>query len=120
MSGEQDMAGANSVDEATVRRTLDGIPAPRSGKGLLEAGMVGGISISGAKVMVALEVDPAIGPALDLLKREVETRLAAIQGVEQVTVVMSGKRPAPAPQNGHGHAHPHPHPPQVAQVGGAA
>jgi ATP-binding protein involved in chromosome partitioning len=110
------MAGANSVDEAAVRRTLDGIAAPRSGKGLLEAGMVGGITISGAKVMVALEVDPAIGPALDLLKREVETRLAAIPGVEQVTVVMSGKRQAPAqaaPQNGHAH----PHPPKVAQVG---
>jgi ATP-binding protein involved in chromosome partitioning len=117
------MSGANSVDEATVRRTLDGIPAPRSGKGLLEAGMVGGISISGAKVMIALEVDPAIGPALDLLKREVENRIAAIPGVEQTTVVMSGKRQtAPAqgaPQNGHGHAHQHPHPPQVAQVGAA-
>jgi ATP-binding protein involved in chromosome partitioning len=114
------MSGANSVDEATVRRVLDGIPAPRSGKGLLEAGMVGGITISGAKVMVALEVDPAIGPALDLLKREVETRLAAIPGVEQATVVMSGKRQAPpqaAQQNGHGHAHQHAHPPKVAQVG---
>jgi ATP-binding protein involved in chromosome partitioning len=121
------MSGANSVDEATVRRTLDGIPAPRSGKGLLEAGMVGGISISGAKVMIALEVDPAIGPALDLLKREVETRIAAIPGVEQTTVVMSGKRqntPAQgAPQNGQSHAHNHGHDhshapaPQVAQVG---
>jgi ATP-binding protein involved in chromosome partitioning len=111
------MAGANSVDEAAVRRVLDGIPAPRSGKGLLDAGLVGGISISGTKVMVALEVDPALGPALDLLKREVETRLAAMQGVEQATVVMSGKRgsaQAPAAQNGHGHAHPHP--PQAAQA----
>jgi ATP-binding protein involved in chromosome partitioning len=117
MIGEQNMSGANSVDEATIRRTLDAIPAPRSGKGLLAAGWVGGISIVGAKVTVALEVDPAIGPALDLLKREVESRLQAIPGVEQVTVVMSGKRPsAAAPRNEHGHAHP----PQVAQVGGSA
>ena len=113
------MSGANSVDEATIRQTLDGIPAPRSGKGLLAAGWVGGISIAGAKVTVALEVDPAIGPALDLLKREVENRLQAIPGIEQATVVMSGKRTTtPAPQTGHGHAHAHP--PQVAQVGGAA
>ncbi len=112
------MAGEKSVDEATVRQTLDAIPAPRSGKGLLAAGMVGGITISGAKVMVALEVDPAMGPALDRLKQEVETRIAAIPGVEQTTVVMSGKRQAPgAPaQNGHGHPHPHPQGrPQVAQ-----
>ncbi len=113
------MSGANSVDEATIRQTLDGIPAPRSGKGLLAAGWVGGISIAGAKVTVALEVDPAIGPALDLLKREVESRLQAIPGVEQATVVMTAKRPSgAAAQNGHGHSHAHP--PQVAQVGAQA
>jgi ATP-binding protein involved in chromosome partitioning len=122
------MAGGKSVDEAAVRRTLDAIPAPRSGKGLLAAGMVGGITVSGAKVMIALEVDPAMGPALDRLKQEVETRIAAIPGVEQTTVVMSGKRPAAQPQGGsapaqnghaHGHAHAHPQgqpPRQVAQT----
>ena len=73
------MAGGNSVDEAAVRQALDGIPAPRSGKGLLAAGMVGGITINGAKVMIALEVDPAMGPALDRLKQEVEARIAAIR-----------------------------------------
>jgi ATP-binding protein involved in chromosome partitioning len=120
------MSGANSVDEAAIRRTLDGIPAPRSGKGLLASGWVGGISISGTKVTVALEVDPSIGPAMELLKREVEGRLGAVDGVEQVTVVLSGKRPAPQPQPGHeGHdhgpgGHSHAHSPQKAQVGGAS
>jgi ATP-binding protein involved in chromosome partitioning len=128
MSGEQTMSGANSVDEAAIRRTLDGIPAPRSGKGLLASGWVGGISISGAKVTVALEVDPSIGPAMELLKREVEGRLGAVEGVEQVTVVLSGKRPGPQPQaqpghEGHNHGpggHGHAHSPQKAQVGGPA
>ena len=97
------MAGGNSVDEAAVRQVLDAILAPRSGKGLLAAGMVGGISINGAKVMIALEVDPAMGPALDRLKQEVESRVAAIPGVEQATVMMSGKRQAPAaPAEGRG------------------
>jgi ATP-binding protein involved in chromosome partitioning len=122
------MAGGNSVDEAAVRQVLDAIPAPRSGKGLLAAGLVGGISINGAKVMIALEVDPAMGPALDRLKHEVESRIAALPGVEQATVMMSGKRPTARPQeaapaqNGHGHAHAHPQgrPQQVAQVGGPA
>jgi ATP-binding protein involved in chromosome partitioning len=118
------MSGANSVDEATIGRALDGIPAPRSGKGLMAAGWIGGISIAGAKVTVALEVDPSIGPAMDLLKREVEGRLSALPGVEQVTVVLSGKRAAPPAQAGHeGHNHGpggHAHPTQKAQVGGAA
>jgi ATP-binding protein involved in chromosome partitioning len=115
------MPGENSVNEAIIRRTLDGIPVPRNGKGLLAAGWVGGISISGAKVTVALEVDPAIGPAMELLKREVEGRLGAVPGVEQVTVVLSGKRMPPQPQAGHqGHDHGHAHPPQKAQVAGGA
>ncbi|MDB5393812.1 MAG: iron-sulfur cluster carrier protein ApbC [Rhodospirillales bacterium] len=121
------MSGVNSVDEATIRRTLDGIPAPRSGKGLLAAGWIGGISIAGAKVTVALEVDPAIGPAMELLKREVEVRLGAVPGIEQVTVVLSGKRASSQSQGAHqghnhdhGHDHGQAHPPRKAQVGGAA
>jgi ATP-binding protein involved in chromosome partitioning len=100
------MSAASSVDEGAVRQTLDGIPAPRSGKGLLAAGMIGGVSIAGGKVTVALEVDPALGPAIDLLKREVETRLAAVAGVEQVSVLLTGKRQA-AQGNGNGHGHQH-------------
>ncbi|HTJ64033.1 MAG TPA: Mrp/NBP35 family ATP-binding protein [Alphaproteobacteria bacterium] len=84
---------AGSVEEAAVRQALDGITAPRSGKGLLAAGMVGGISIAGDKVTVALEVDPAFGPALEGLRREVEARVGALPGVAQATVVMSGRKP---------------------------
>jgi ATP-binding protein involved in chromosome partitioning len=109
------MAGANSVEEAAIRRALDGIPAPRTGKGLLASGWVGGISLSGAKATIALEVDPAIGPAMELLKREVESRVGAVPGVEQVVVVLSAKRTGGA--QGHDHAG-HAHPTQKAQVGG--
>jgi len=97
------MAGANSVDEAEVRQVLEGITAPRTGKGLLAAGMVGGISVAGDKVTVALEVDPSFGPALEPLRREVETRIGALSGVAQATVVMSGKKPGIAPVQTHNH-----------------
>ncbi len=97
------MAESNSVDEAAVRQVLDAIIAPRSGKGLLAAGMVGGISVAGGKVTVALEVDPSFGPALEPLRREVETRLAVLPGVTQAAVVMSGKKPGIAPVQTHSH-----------------
>jgi ATP-binding protein involved in chromosome partitioning len=113
------MTGANSVEEAAIRRALDGIPAPRTGKGLLASGWVGGISLSGAKATIALEVDPAIGPAMELLKREVESRVGAVPGVEQVVVVLSAKRTGGAQAHDHaGHDHAHAHPTQKAQVGG--
>src|SRR6202012_1129685 len=86
---EQTMAGSNSVDEAAVGQVLDAITAPRSGKGLLAAGMGGGSAVAGDKGTGALEVDPSFGPALEPLRREVESRLAALPGVAQATVVMS-------------------------------
>jgi ATP-binding protein involved in chromosome partitioning len=95
------MTGSNSVDEAAVRQVLDAVTAPRSGKGLLAAGMVGGISVAGDKVTVALEVDPSFGPALEPLRREVESRLGALPGVAHATVVMSGKKPGIAPVQTH-------------------
>ena len=124
MSGSN--SAPNAADEAAIRRVLDGIPAPRSGKGLLASGWVGGISITGTKVTVALEVDPSIGPAMDLLKREVESRLGAVDGVGQVIVVLSAKRAGAQAEPGHeGHnhgpgGHNHAHPTQKAQVGGPA
>jgi ATP-binding protein involved in chromosome partitioning len=101
------------ADEEAVRRVLDGITAPRSGKGLLAAGMVGGISIAGDRVTVALEVDPAMGPALEALRREVEARVGALPGVAKATALLSGAKPRPAaapaaPQphaHGPGHSH---------------
>ncbi len=94
------MSAASLVDENAVRRALDGIAAPGRGKGLLAAGLVGGISVSGDAVTIALEVDPAVGgaamaaPALETLRRDVEARIGALPGVRKVTALLSGKRPA--------------------------
>jgi ATP-binding protein involved in chromosome partitioning len=54
-------------------------------------------------VTVALEVDPALGPALETLRREVEARIGKLSGVGKATAVLSGKR-AVAPA-GAGPAH---------------
>jgi len=102
------MTEEGPVREELVRRALDSLAAPRSGKGLLAAGMVGGISIAGGKVTVALEVDPALGPALEPLRRQVEAKIAALPGVTEATAVLSGKRPTPT---GAPAAKPHAHGP---------
>ncbi len=108
------MSAAGTVDEGAVRGVLDGITAPRSGKSLLAAGMVGGISIAGDKVTVALEVDPAMGPALEMLRREVEARIGALPGVARATALLSGSKPRPAAQPA-APAHRHPEQSQGGQ-----
>ncbi|HLG89689.1 MAG TPA: Mrp/NBP35 family ATP-binding protein [Alphaproteobacteria bacterium] len=92
-----------AIDEAAIRRALDEIEGPEGGRGLFESGLVGGISIAGDRVTVALEVDPAVGPRLEALRQEAERRVAALPGVARATVVLSGKRAkaAPAPQRQH-------------------
>ncbi len=81
------------MDEAAVRRALDAITGP-AGKGLLAAGMVGGIAVAGDKVTIALEVDPAIGRALEPLKRQIEIKLRALPGIGAVTVVPTARGPS--------------------------
>jgi ATP-binding protein involved in chromosome partitioning len=102
-SGSDEMPAAGSVDENAVRRALDGIAAPGSGKGLIAAGMVGGISIAGNAVTVALEVDPALGPALETLRREVEARIGTLRGVGKATAILSSKRAAAPAKPDHAH-----------------
>jgi ATP-binding protein involved in chromosome partitioning len=105
------MAQDRAVDEAAVRRALDAIPAG-GGRGLMQAGMVGGIAVAGGKVTVAIEVDPQAShpgapgaQALERLRQGVETAVGALPGVTQTSVVLSGKRPA-APAGAAG-AHTH-------------
>jgi ATP-binding protein involved in chromosome partitioning len=93
------MAGASadrrSIDEAAIRDALGMIAAP-DGRSLAAAGMVGGIAISAEKVTIALEVDPAIGAALEPLKRRIESALRGVPGVGSVAVVPTARRQAPA------------------------
>ena len=97
-----------AIDEAAVRRALDEIEGPEGGRGLFESGLVGGISIAGDRVTVALEVDPAVGSRLETLRHEAEQRVAALPGVARATVVLSGRRakaPPAAPRQAPTHQH---------------
>jgi ATP-binding protein involved in chromosome partitioning len=91
------MGSTPTIDEEAVRQVLDQIAAPSGRGSLLAAGMVGGITVAGDRVTVALEVDPAAGPSLEGLRQAVERRLAALPGAGRATVVLSGARAKPAP-----------------------
>ncbi len=85
----------NPVDDAAVRRTLDSVIAP-GGQGLIAAGIVGGISVTADRIIVALEVDGAMVAAFEPVRQLAESRLKALPGVRQVAVMLSGKRAAPS------------------------
>ena len=99
------------IDEMAVRRVLETVIDPATGKNVVAAGMVSGIATRGGHVAVTLEVDPARGPALEPLRQACEQAVRAIPDVLSATAVMTAERAAPKapapPQARGGHSHGH-------------
>ncbi len=102
------------ITEAAVRKVLDAVIDPATGKSVVAAGMVSGIATRGGHVAVTLEVDPARGPDLEPLRQACEQAVRAMPDVLSATAVMTAERAAPAspppsrpapqqPRSGHGH-----------------
>lgn len=65
------------------------------GGDVVSEGMVGGLQISGEKdVLFTLEVDPAMGPAMEPLRQAAESAVKTIYGIKNVTVILTAERPA--------------------------
>ena len=93
------------ISEAAVRKVLETVIDPASGRNVLAAGMVGGIATRGGHVAITLDVDPARGAALEPLRQACEQAVRALPGVLSATAVMTAERPAPTAPSAHSHAH---------------
>ncbi len=97
------------ISEAAVRKALETVIDPVTGKNVAALGMIGGIATRGGHVSVTLDVDPARGTALEPLRQACEQVLRAMPGVLSATAVMTAERPAPPPPAAPGRAAPHAH-----------
>jgi ATP-binding protein involved in chromosome partitioning len=99
------------ITESTVRKVLDTVMDPVTGRSVAALGMVSGVVTRAGHVAVTLEVDPARGTALEPLRQACEQAIRAMPGVLSATAVMTAERAAPPPpqaQGGHhGHSHSH-------------
>jgi ATP-binding protein involved in chromosome partitioning len=99
------------VTEAAIRKVLESVIDPASGKSVVALGMVGGVATRGGHVAITLDVDPARGTALEPLRQACEQAVRALPDVLSATAVMTAERPAPTPPGpgpqGHGHGHGH-------------
>lgn len=90
------------ISESAVRRVLETVIDPMTGKNVVALGMVSGVATRGGHVAVTLEVDPARGPSLEPLRQACEQAVRAMAGVLSATAVMTAERAAaaakPAPQ----------------------
>lgn len=97
------------ISESAVRKVLETVIDPVTGKNVVASGMVSGVATRGGHVAVTLEVDPARGPALEPLRQACEQAVRAMPDVLSASAVMTAERSASAapraPSHSHGHSH---------------
>ncbi|MFZ5782797.1 MAG: iron-sulfur cluster carrier protein ApbC [Pseudomonadota bacterium] len=84
------------ITESAVRKVLETVIDPTTGKSVVAQGMLGGVAVRGGHVAVTLDVDPARGTALEPLRQACEQAVRAMPGVLSATAVMTSERPAAA------------------------
>ena len=95
------------VERKAVLQALNAIRDPKSGRGLVEAGLVQGLVAKEGRAGFMMEVEPADAQVYALVRDEAEAALKAVPGVERAQVVLTADRaPGPAPQS-HAHSHAH-------------
>lgn len=106
---EPNMSGPS---EQQILDALKCVVDPDRKRDIVGLGMVQGVRIENGHVFMALQVDPQRGPALEPLRKQVETLVHKLPGVLTASVVLTAERPgAPAqpqrrpPGDAHGHAH---------------
>ena len=110
------------ISESAVRRVLETVIDPATGKNVVAAGMVGGVATRAGHVAITLDVDPAQGAALEPLRQACEQAVRAMPDVLSATAVMTSERAAPAapsaPLAAPARPHAHSHGPAAKTTGG--
>ncbi|MFH5924712.1 Mrp/NBP35 family ATP-binding protein [Roseomonas sp. SXEYE002] len=81
--------------EASVRATLAGLRDPVSGRDIVSAGMVGGVSVRDGMVQVEIAVPRERAREMEPLRIAVETAAKKVPGVISATAVLTAHRATP-------------------------
>ena len=104
------------VERSAVLKALNAIHDPKSGQGLVDAGLVQGLVAGDGRAGFMLEVEPGDAHVYGPVRDEAEAVLKALPGVERAQVVLTADRATGRPDHaghaGHGHAG-HSHEPPV-------
>jgi ATP-binding protein involved in chromosome partitioning len=96
--------------EADIVKVLEKIRDPISGRNVIEAGLIEGVTLRGRHASFTVEVPAARGPSAEPLRKACEDAVAQIPGILSVTAVLTAHhernpRTAPAPAREHAHDH---------------
>jgi ATP-binding protein involved in chromosome partitioning len=83
-------------DRASVIAALDAIPDPKTGQGLVAAGLVQGLTVTDDRAGFVMEVPTAEAALYAPVRDAAEAALKALPGMARVSVVLSAEAVAPA------------------------
>jgi ATP-binding protein involved in chromosome partitioning len=90
------------LSRETVLSALSAVPMPGRGGSIVEADIVRALAVEGSTVRFVLEVDPSEGARLEPVRAAAEAAVAALPGVDRVSVLLTAHGPAPKPGTGAG------------------
>src|ERR1700743_2548850 len=108
-------------ERSRVLAALEAVKDPRSGRGLVRAGLVQALVVEPGRAGFMMEVEDGEGPLYAPVRDLAEQALVAVPGVNRAQVVLTADKPssgAPGtvrvrrgqePEHNHGHAHGHDH-----------
>ncbi|MFT6675530.1 MAG: ATP-binding protein involved in chromosome partitioning [Sulfitobacter sp.] len=86
-----------ALSREAVLETLKTIEDPTGRGDIVGAGVVRALNLDGANVRFVLEIDPARADAYGPVRDQAEAQVKALDGVEAVSVVLTGHSAQPAP-----------------------
>lgn len=95
---------SQAVERSAVLKALNAVKDPKSGRGLVEAGLVQGLVAAEGRAGFMMEVEPADARLYAPVRDQAEAALKALPGVERAQVVLTADR-QPAAAAAHQHAH---------------
>ena len=83
---------SHPVERSAVLKALDAIRDPKSGRGLVAAGLVQGLVVAEGRAGFMLEVEPGDAQLYAAVREEAEAVLKNLSGVERAQVVLTADR----------------------------
>jgi ATP-binding protein involved in chromosome partitioning len=120
---DQPVQPAQPPERSRILAALEAIRDPKSGRGLVSAGLIQALVVAPGRAGFMMEVETGEGTLYAPVREAAEAALRTVPGVEKAQVVLTADRePAPAPgtvrvrrgeapRHGHDHDHGHDHRP---------
>jgi ATP-binding protein involved in chromosome partitioning len=85
------------INEQIILSCLERIIEPKSGRNVVELGIISGLVVKEGNVGFALEINPADANEMEIVRKQCEDAVFALNGISSVSAVMTAEQAPAAP-----------------------